>query len=320
MSGFDFIGDIHGHHDALVSLLRKLGYTPDDTTWSHPEDRQVVFLGDYIDRGPKILETLTLVRSMVESGDAIAIMGNHEFNYIAWQTPWPGDDREWCRAHTPSNHKQVAETLAALEGQETDWMEWLCTLPPAWEADGVRAVHACWNHEAIATLQEAYNGAEGRWSTDFIREASRKGSELYNAVEGAMKGPEIALPEHAAYEDAQGKRRTQARVAWWHPPRLGEPIGPQLVPANDVVTDLLSDASPWPTDAANSPGSPLTFFGHYWLLSDPPRPLSKHAICLDYSVAKNGFLCAYQYKGESEANEHHLVWTEPTAQNSPHPQ
>lgn len=52
----DFIGDIHGHADKLVALLQKLGYTKINGSYAHPE-RKVLFVGDYIDRGPKIKET-----------------------------------------------------------------------------------------------------------------------------------------------------------------------------------------------------------------------------------------------------------------------
>jgi hypothetical protein len=72
---YDLIGDIHGHHDKLTALLHKLGYLPHDGSFHHPEGRKVIFLGDYIDRGPKIRETLETVRTMVETGNALAILG-----------------------------------------------------------------------------------------------------------------------------------------------------------------------------------------------------------------------------------------------------
>jgi hypothetical protein len=47
----DFIGDIHGHYDRLIALLEKLGYTKKNGVYKHPS-RRVIFLGDYLDRGP----------------------------------------------------------------------------------------------------------------------------------------------------------------------------------------------------------------------------------------------------------------------------
>ncbi len=66
---YDLIGDIHGHADELVALLAKMGYRETGGAWRHPE-RTAVFVGDFIDRGPKILETLKIVRPMLEEESA----------------------------------------------------------------------------------------------------------------------------------------------------------------------------------------------------------------------------------------------------------
>jgi protein phosphatase len=79
---FDIIGDIHGCYDELAALLRKLGYELDDSgappRCQHPAGRKAVFLGDLIDRGPKIVEVLELVMAMVGQGSALCVPGNHE--------------------------------------------------------------------------------------------------------------------------------------------------------------------------------------------------------------------------------------------------
>ncbi|MGB3652555.1 MAG: polynucleotide kinase-phosphatase, partial [Rivularia sp. (in: cyanobacteria)] len=46
--------------------------------YSHPEGRKALFLGDLVDRGPRILDTVKLVKNMVEAGAAICVPGNHE--------------------------------------------------------------------------------------------------------------------------------------------------------------------------------------------------------------------------------------------------
>ncbi|MBM4097625.1 MAG: AAA family ATPase [Planctomycetota bacterium] len=89
---FDIIGDLHGCHDELENLLSRLGYERSAETvatfngltipWRHPEGRQALFLGDYVDRGPKILQTLALVQAMVSSGSALAVQGNHEMRVV----------------------------------------------------------------------------------------------------------------------------------------------------------------------------------------------------------------------------------------------
>ena len=88
---FDIIGDLHGCCDELEALLQQLGYSPveqaDDPVWGnrsfrHPEGRKAVFLGDIVDRGPRILDTLRLVRNMVTAGSALCVPGNHDMKLI----------------------------------------------------------------------------------------------------------------------------------------------------------------------------------------------------------------------------------------------
>lgn len=89
---FDIIGDIHGCCDELEALLQKLGYqltaeTPNNSVWSgsvysHPQGRKAVFLGDLVDRGPRILDTLKLVQNMVKAGTALCVPGNHDIKLM----------------------------------------------------------------------------------------------------------------------------------------------------------------------------------------------------------------------------------------------
>jgi len=89
---FDIIGDVHGCCDELEQLLRLLGYEPkgeaeDDgiwtgPIWSHPEGRKAVFLGDLVDRGPRIVDCVRLVRNMIHAGHALAVPGNHDLKLV----------------------------------------------------------------------------------------------------------------------------------------------------------------------------------------------------------------------------------------------
>lgn len=85
---FDIIGDVHGCADELQQLLEKLGYVStvsagSEPGWSnigyvHPEGRKAVFLGDLVDRGPRVLDTLSIVRNMMAFGSALCVPGNHD--------------------------------------------------------------------------------------------------------------------------------------------------------------------------------------------------------------------------------------------------
>jgi len=122
MNSYDIIGDIHGHAGQLQALLECLGYQPSEGTHRHPEGRQVIFLGDYIDRGPDIRRTLEIVRAMVEAGDALAILGNHEVNAMRFHAT---DVRgKPLRPHTEQNIAQHSETLCQIpdRAEMAAWM------------------------------------------------------------------------------------------------------------------------------------------------------------------------------------------------------
>ena len=89
---FDIIGDVHGCCDELERLLDRLGYAEtrlegDDPVWGsrvhvHPDGRKAVFLGDLVDRGPRVLDTVRLVRNMVLHGSAFCVPGNHDVKLV----------------------------------------------------------------------------------------------------------------------------------------------------------------------------------------------------------------------------------------------
>jgi serine/threonine protein phosphatase 1 len=62
------IGDLHGEKWKLMALLKAL-----------PEVDQLVFLGDYVDRGPDVCGTLDeLIRLQNERPETVFLRGNHE--------------------------------------------------------------------------------------------------------------------------------------------------------------------------------------------------------------------------------------------------
>jgi protein phosphatase len=82
---FDIIGDIHGCYDELLALFDALGYQPDaEAGMRHPDGRRVIFLGDLVDRGPKVVETVNLARRMVSAGQALCVPGNHDIKLLRY--------------------------------------------------------------------------------------------------------------------------------------------------------------------------------------------------------------------------------------------
>ncbi|CAL1533767.1 unnamed protein product [Lymnaea stagnalis] len=66
------IGDIHGCFDELQDLILQAKQRINNS------DVFIVFVGDMLNKGPKNLEVLTLIRDLTENGAATAVKGNHE--------------------------------------------------------------------------------------------------------------------------------------------------------------------------------------------------------------------------------------------------
>ncbi len=214
MAGFDIIGDVHGHVDRLRGLLTLLGYTEERGVWSHPE-RTAVFVGDLIDRGPGQLDTLRMVQAMVEAGSAQIVLGNHEFNGVAYATfdPVRGD---YCRPHSDKNTGQHDAFLLDVEfgsPLHRSIIDWFMTIPMWLDLGGVRVVHACWSPPRIAHLKN-WSGPNNTLTERIVIDGTTKGTATYEAIETVLKGPEVHL-NGVRYEDKDGHRREHARLRWW---------------------------------------------------------------------------------------------------------
>ena len=301
----DFIGDIHGHADKLEELLLKLGYSKPKSFYVHSDpDRKVLFVGDYIDRGPKIKETLEIVKSMVDNGTAIALMGNHEYNALCFHYPTEGGH---LRKHLIKNIVQHYETLKQFQNRQDEYeeyLEWFKTLPLFYETDIFRAVHACWDEKIIDFLKAKL--VNNCLTEDLIYESVQKGTVLNEAIEITLKGKEIKMPEGLSFKDKDGTERFEIRIKWWENPAemtykdiSVEPL--ENLPETKIDLTHLTNA-----DFYSSIEKPV-FFGHYWLKGKPL--LNKENVCcLDYSVAKKGYLVAYSFNGESILETEHLTY------------
>jgi hypothetical protein len=323
LNGYDIIGDIHGCADKLKALLTRLGYSKTDGVWKHPE-RMAIFLGDYIDRGPQILETLNIVRAMQEAGEAICLMGNHEFNAIGWNTPDPDAPGEYLRRHTEAHALQHAETLDQLAGLYEYWVDWMRKLP-LWLELGdlggkggrLHMVHACWSPDAMAVLLQSERNGEtavrGRHDAPimsargYIPAGRDRDSIEFHAVDTLLKGPEVALPDEATFTDKDGAIRDSMRVKWWLNPAA---TCREMALMGQDDAESIPEGLSFPRDEwAAIPVEWPTFFGHYWRSPDEPVTVyGPKLACLDFSAVKGGPLVAYQWnRGDSELHDENFV-------------
>jgi hypothetical protein len=309
MTSYDVIGDIHGHAERLIGLLGKMGYVERNGAW-RCQGRQAIFIGDLIDRGTQQLETIEIVRNMVNAGTAQIVLGNHEFNAIAYATP--KEDGDFLRSHTPKNQKQHAAFLAAVDGDDARYDEliaWFMTIPMWLELDGLRAIHACWSEPDVEYVRPQLS-SDNSLTDQLLVDASTEGHQAYASVETLVKGPEIRLPDCMTFVDKGGHRRRDVRVRWW----------------DDSATTWQSLLSPgtaifdWAGEPFDSlPDEPLSdeesrrythdvpvIFGHYWFEA-PDIPTNPKALCVDYSAGAGKELVAYRFDGETELTADKLV-------------
>lgn len=303
--GLDVIGDVHGEHGALVRLLTKMGYGRRDGAWRHPE-RQAVFVGDLIDRGNEQVNVVTLVREMHDAGTAQVVMGNHEWNALAWVTERPGRPGRFLRDHNDPNKRSQHGAFLAQVGEGSprhhEYLRWFATLPLWLDLPGLRVVHACWQKTQIDHLTDRTNGT-GRVTYDLLLSAHTKGSSDHRAVETSLCGVEVTLPDGRTFNDRGGKVRHEARIAWWdeEPRNLRRSA---LVDDEDLRVQLPD--VPLPALEVDTDPRPI-IFGHYWARGTPTVK-SNRAVCVDYSVGSpDGSLVAYRWRGERDLQQKNLV-------------
>jgi Calcineurin-like phosphoesterase len=293
---YDIIGDIHGYCSKLKELLLKLEYTEVKGVWKHPE-RKIIFVGDYIDRGPEIRETLHLVRNMVEADAAIALMGNHEFNALAYHIP--DGKGEYLRSHTPPKTHQHSATLAQFYFHRSEWesfLSWIRLLPLTYENDHFRCVHACWDNSHIGQLLKIIKN--GLTPQILSKATKERKDDYYILFEEVLKGKEVDLPKGLSFLDKDGILRDKIRIRWWLDPSdltyhqycIHELLG--LDKTLKITNSTLRNPLIYGKDE-----KPV-FFGHYWL-HGRPYLMRDNVCCLDFSVANSGYIVAYRWNGES---------------------
>ena len=286
---YDIIGDVHGHADELEVLLQKLGYQLQSGIYHPPKGRQAVFLGDFIDRGTKIRETLHIVKNMCDQGNAFAIMGNHEFNAVCFHTPKKGKGG-FFREHGFKEIKQHYATLEQFSKFPDEWnmfLDWFRHLPLYLNFNNFRVVHACWDDMHIDWLKKN-NYNDNGLTTDFLSRATTKNTEEYHLIEDMLKGIEVELPPGVLFNDKDGNHRTKCRLKWWQPENKRETNKDALLFCPTRIED-----QPYTKNGYVYNSDKPVFFGHYWFKVDPTIENQK-CICLDYSVAKGGKLVAFK--------------------------
>lgn len=202
---FDLIGDVHGCTDELEELLRQLGYEVTETRpglrldsgpiYRHPANRKAVFVGDLTDRGPRILDTLRIVSTMMNGGHGFCVMGNHDHKLL-----------RKLRGHNVQITHGLEDTLAEIEALPED-------IRPGFEQDLIRFLEQLPHHVILdegglivahAGLKEELHGT----ATDRTRAFA-----LYGETTGQRD--EYGLPVRGNWA---ARYRGEAMIVYGHTP------------------------------------------------------------------------------------------------------
>jgi hypothetical protein len=245
----DIIGDIHGEYNALVALLTHLGY---DENGIHAENRTVVFVGDFVDRGHNSTAALALAERWIKAGRAVAVLGNHEINLLR------NDPKEGSGWFFDEKHQEDTEKFGDYhrpdEPARKNILSFLSSLPIALERHDLRVIHAAWRTDLIdqirdhkiSTFQDQYDNFEAvlrskleergindrkkleksAYAEALIHESTPppflqahaehdEAMQMGNPLKVLTSGVERKLPDPSKVFRSGGKWRFVERVAWW---------------------------------------------------------------------------------------------------------
>lgn len=303
---YDIIGDVHGHADQLKSLLKKMGYLLVDDYYSHPK-RKAVFVGDFINRGPKIRETLVLIRKMVEKGSAYAILGNHEMYAVLYYLR--DIEGKYYKKRIPKYQLQINQTLAEFVPYEDEFrshLKWLRTLPMFLDFGDIRIIHACWDNENIKLIKNTITAP--KLTKTILREIALNGTKFSESFWEACKGVDFQLPKDLLVFDEEGRPHRSFRMKWWDTMegKTFKDISLESrfeLPAYTVPKEIIQIRKSYPEN------DPIVFFGHYCLM-ECCGILADNLCCVDSCVTRTGKLVAYRWDGEKKLQKANFICSE----------
>lgn len=302
---YDIIGDVHGYATLLKKLLLQIGYTKTEKGYAHPS-RKAIFVGDFVNRGPEIRKAVRIIRRMVENGNAMAILGNHEINAITYYLK--DKDGTPLIKSAEKNFLSLYKTIDQFSAYADEWKshrDWMLNLPLYLDLGEIRIVHACWSDEAIETIKLAES--EGKSRKSIFRKAYKKTkSPVGKSVFILTKGIDYKMPGDLKLINNKGISPRSFRMRWWEDAQ-GKSFEEMsfeskfVLPAYEIPVQLLPQNKPY------AENEPIVFFGHY-CRHQGPHVIKPNLCCVDSCVAGTKILTAYQWNGENVLDPNNLVY------------
>ncbi len=323
--GYDIVGDIHGRFDAFMELITDLGYVAqaDGSLRHFDADRQLILVGDIINKGLQNKAMLDTARVSVDAGTMQVVMGNHEFFNVCYARK--GED-----GHFLLNHSEKADQFLKTFLDEfplgtqanVEAIDWMAARPIYVSTSDLTVMHAMHTPRDLSVVASELDDNHVFTAQAFERHAgvakSRGYGEEYNdgrffwAVERLLYGMSIRAPGDLP-DQGYTKR---LRLNWWE----GEGANPvRLLGLEDARLDeeLIRDISEQLRRVETIQGHALKMpeglvaFGHYSLPGEPGITSDK-ALCLDFKgVDGRGVLTAYRFnEGDTEFHDDRITCVE----------
>jgi hypothetical protein len=184
------VGDVHGHRDVLVGLLRDAGLLDAGERWTGA-DARVWLIGDLVDRGPDGIGAVDLVRRLErESGGSLrCLLGNHEVMLLAAHR-FAGEETSVPGQSFHGLWKLNGGVDRDLEALSDEHIAWMSALPPVAHEGNWLLVHA----DTIAYLALGRSTEEVCVTTAQVLESgsAREVDELLVVVSDRMRLTEAA--------------------------------------------------------------------------------------------------------------------------------
>ncbi|MBS1910819.1 MAG: metallophosphoesterase [Bacteroidetes bacterium] len=212
----DVIGDVHGCYDELAELFVRLGHedllAPDVPSAPPGRMPRVVFVGDIVDRGNRIVEALSLVHRLCVRGHALTVLGNHDDRFVRWLRGRPVEIQHGL-GETVEQFEAIEPALR--ERWRDELLEFMGLLPWSVHLDGGRLIvaHAAWHAE----LHNERSGDRLRAYTMYGPTTGQQTPEGYpERIDWAphFLGPELVVFGHQVYD-----------APYWHDYAIGIDTG-----------------------------------------------------------------------------------------------
>ncbi|MFZ5430124.1 MAG: metallophosphoesterase [Bacteroidota bacterium] len=302
---YDIIGDIHGHATLLKMLLKQLGYQKLNGAYAHPE-RKAVFVGDFTNRGPEIRQTVQIIRQMVESDSAYAVLGNHEISNILYHLKNEFDQP--VLREKGKRFFSVTQTINEYKPFRQEWKEtrkWMRGLPLFLELDGIRVVHAFWSDTNIDILRSELPA--GNLPKQVFRNLVLDSySPLSQAILQSTRGVHLIMPPDLKIYDHRKRNHRFFRVKWWEDP-AGKSFHDLSFESKFHLPDYRIPPEIYPVYDVYPEDAPPVFFGHY-CRGRGPHVIRGNICCVDACVTTRKTLAAYRWNGEKSLTPDNMVF------------